>query len=79
MLWHFLVRLSIHKSTQNDLAKGEIEGALFIALEDAPNISVQETLKNAQKGEEKNAFRVPVDGPFGSVDGAIKGTEYPES
>ena len=38
MLWHFLVHLSIHKSTQNDLAKGEIEGTLFIALEDAPNI-----------------------------------------
>ena len=38
--WQLLVHFSIHKSAQNDLVKGEIQGALYVALEDAPNISL---------------------------------------
>ena len=40
LTWHLLVHFSIQKSAQNDLVKGEIQGALYVTPEDAPNISL---------------------------------------
>ena len=45
---------------------GELEEALYVALESTPRISLLGALKNIQKCEEKDAF-------YAAVDNAIKG------
>ena len=41
--------------------KGELEGSFHVALEGAPKIFFQGTLKITQKGEEKDTFDVVMD------------------
>ena len=65
------LHMFVQKNTQNDSIKCELKKALYIALEDAPKISLKEALKiTKKKGEEKTAFEIVLDGP---LDGAIKG------
>ena len=57
------MQLSIHRITQNDSIKGEVEEACYAALEGASKISLYWTLKTAWK----------VDGPLVSaIEGAPK-------
>ena len=51
--------------------KGELEGALYVAFESTPKISLYRTFKNAQKYEEKDTFYAAVDDP---LDSAINGS-----
>lgn len=44
-----MVHLLVHKSAKNNLIKGELKGALYIALEDTPKILLWEELKAALK------------------------------
>ena len=44
--------------------KGEPEKALYVALEGAPKISLEEELKITKKCEENDAFDFAVDGPL---------------
>ena len=48
---------------------GELEEALYVALESTPRISLLGALKNIQKCEEKDAF-------YAAVDNAIKGCNW---
>ena len=66
----FEVRLLVQKSSQNNLIKGILEEALYVAIEGARKISLSEAQKIEKKCEEKDAFDVAVDG---SLDDAIKG------
>ena len=68
---HMVVRLLVQKSSQNNLIKGILQEALYVALESAPKISFSEARKIVKKCEEKDAFDVAVDD---SLDDAIKGT-----
>ena len=43
--FHLLMQLSIHKSVQYDSVKGEIEEALYTALESVSKISFKGVLK----------------------------------
>ena len=61
----------MQKSSQNNSIKGELEEAIYVALEGAPKISLWKAQKIAKKWEKKNAFDVKVEG---SLDDAIKGT-----
>ena len=61
-----LLHLLVDKNIQNDSINKEIVGWLYVVLEGA--------CKNAQKGEEKDAFNVAVDGlPDGAAEGACEG------
>lgn len=37
---HMVVHLLVDKRAKNDLMKGELEGTLYIALKDAPKVSL---------------------------------------
>ena len=66
---------SIQKSAQNDGIKGEFEGTESITFVGAPEISIQEALKKAQKSDKKDVLDVAVNDPLdGEIKGAPKGT-----
>ena len=67
------MHLLVQKSTQNDSIKGEFEEALYVALEGASKISLEEAQSIAKKCEEKDVFKVAVDG---SLDAAIKSAPF---
>ena len=63
---HMVVHLLVQQSAKKDSIKVELEKALYVALEAAPRISLNEARKIAKKCEEKDAFDVAVDGPLES-------------
>ena len=48
---HMVVRLLVQKSANNNLIKGELEETLYVALEGATKISLEELQKIAKKSE----------------------------
>ena len=48
---HMVVRLLVQKSSNNNLIKGELEETLYVALEGATKISLEELQKIAKKSE----------------------------
>ena len=70
---HIVVHLLAQKSSQSNSIKGEHEEALYVALEGAPKISLQEARKIAKKCQEIDAFDVSVDD---SLDDVIKCTPF---
>ena len=51
-----LMHLLVPKSAQNNSIKGEFEGSIYFALEDAPEIFLQGALKIVQNGVKKINF-----------------------
>ena len=56
------------KCSQNNAIKGDLGKPLYVPVEGAPKISLEEALKIAKKCQEKDAFDVAADG---SLDDAI--------
>ena len=60
---HMLVHI-VQKSAQNDLMKGELEEALYVALKSVSKILRSEAQKIAKKCGRKDGFDVAVNGPL---------------